>query len=217
MAIGNEDVIDCRPADLLPAEMEKLEKEIGSLAHAEEDVLTYAMFPDIGKEFLQQRNDNTLIPEPLEPADTDTTGGKAATEFNITMHGETYHIQVTGKGYPQQHARPYYISVDGVPEEVMLESLEEIALGEHDLQPHAHTGKRPRATEPGHVTTSMPGTIVDILVEVGANVSAGDPVIITEAMKMETEIQAPISGEIKAIHVIKGESVTPDEALIEIG
>ena len=51
MAIGNEDVIDCRPADLLPNEMDKLRKDIGTLAHNEDDVLTYAMFPDIGRTF----------------------------------------------------------------------------------------------------------------------------------------------------------------------
>jgi pyruvate carboxylase subunit B len=62
----------------------------------------------------------------------------------------------------------------------------------------------------------MPGVIVDVLVSVGDKVSAGDPVLVTEAMKMETEIQAPIEGTIKEIHVQKGDSVNPDESLIEI-
>ena len=76
--------------------------------------------------------------------------------------------------------------------------------------------QRPRAMRPGHVTTSMPGTIIDVLVEIGQEVKAGDPVLVTEAMKMETEVQAPISGKVTAIHVTKGESVNPDETLIEI-
>jgi pyruvate carboxylase subunit B len=62
----------------------------------------------------------------------------------------------------------------------------------------------------------MPGTVIDVLVEVGAAVQAGDPVLVTEAMKMETEIQAPIAGTVQAIHVAKGDSVNPDETLIEI-
>ena len=62
----------------------------------------------------------------------------------------------------------------------------------------------------------MPGVIVDVLVSVGDEVKAGDPVLVTEAMKMETEIQAPIAGTVKAIHVAKGDSVNPDETLIEI-
>lgn len=219
MAIGNEKVIDCRPADLLPPEMDKLRKEIGNLAKSEEDVLTYAMFPELGKEFLEQREAGKLIPEPLEPPNSDTGNGKAATEFNVTLHGESYHIKVTGRGYPKEHLRPYYVTVDGMPEEILLESLDEITLGAESAggdHPHSVAGKRPRATSPGHVSTSMPGTIVDVLVSVGDEVNAGDPVLITEAMKMETEIQAPIKGIIKAIHVTKGESVNPDEALVEI-
>ncbi len=216
MAIGNEDVIDCRPADLLKPEMAHLKKDIGSTAQSDEDVLIYAMFPDIGKDFLEQRNSNSLIPEPLELADTEVGNRKAATEFNITMHGESYHIKITGTGYPKQHQRPYYISVDGVPEELMLEALDEVSLDNNNEEAHHLSGKRPRASKPGHVTTAMPGVIVDILVTVGDKVKAGDPVLITEAMKMETEVQAPVSGEIKIIHIIKGDSVTPDEALIEI-
>ncbi len=80
----------------------------------------------------------------------------------------------------------------------------------------AKGSSRLKATEPGHVTTSMPGIIVEVLVKVGDKVSAGDPVLVTEAMKMETEVQAPIAGTIKAIHAQKGDSVNPDEALVEI-
>ncbi|MGD8546446.1 MAG: sodium-extruding oxaloacetate decarboxylase subunit alpha [Thiohalophilus sp.] len=219
MAIGNEKVIDCRPADLLPPEMDRLRKEIDNLAKSEEDVLTYAMFPELGKEFLEQREAGKLIPEPLEPPNSESGNGKAATEFNVTLHGESYHIKVTGRGYPKEHLRPYYVTVDGVPEEILLESLDEISLGGEaaaEGQTRSAAGKRPRATSPGHVTTSMPGTIVDVLVNIGDEVNAGDPVLITEAMKMETEIQAPIKGIIKAIHVTKGQSVNPDEALVEI-
>lgn len=220
MAIGNEEVIECRPADLMPDEMDKLRQEISELAKSEEDTLTYAMFPDLGREYLEQRAAGTLMPEPLEPADSNTNGGKkAATEFNVSMHGETYHVKITGKGYTTQDKRPYYISIDGVPEEVLLEPLEEISLGEGEegKRRTALSGSgRPRATEPGHVTTSMPGNIVDVLVNVGDEVKAGDPVLITEAMKMETEVQAPVSGVVTEIHVKKGESVTPDETLIEI-
>jgi len=221
-AIGSEDVIDVRPADLIPPELNKLKSEIGGLAQSEEDVLTYAMFPDIGREFLQQREDGTLEPEVLLPVD-DTTNAMcmAATEFNVAIHGESYHIKVNGTGYRNQPTRPYYISIDGVPEEILVEPLDSISIaqgnnnGETQLT-QQNTGERPRATEPGHVTTSMPGTIVDVLVALDDKVNAGDAVLITEAMKMETEIQAPISGNIKMIHVKKGDSVTPDEMLIEI-
>jgi len=222
-AIGNEDVIEVRPADLLQPEMDNLREEIGELAKSEEDVLTYAMFPDIGREFLEQRALGSLHPEPLEPIpDTSGEACMAATEFHVTLHGETYHIKVTGTGHRTQEQRPYYISVDGVPEEIMVEALDEIPTGGGESAAAgggaapARASKRPRATSPGHVTCSMPGTVVDVVVNVGDTVNPGDPILIVEAMKMETEIQAPIAGKVTAVHVSKGDKVNPDEALVEL-
>ncbi len=62
----------------------------------------------------------------------------------------------------------------------------------------------------------MPGTIVEVKVKIGDKVNAGDGALVIEAMKMENEIQATKSGVVIAIHVKKGDSVTPDETLIEI-
>ena len=220
-AIGNEDVITCRPADLIDPEMEKLRDEIGTTAKTDEDVLTYAMFPEIGRNFLEQRNEGTLVPELLEPVPGDAQAYcVAATEFNVAMHGENFHIKVTGTGHKMQDKRAFYINVDGVPEEVIIESLDEVVTS-GDMETARSSSRsagssRPKATAPGHVTTSMPGVIVDVLVSVGDKVAAGDPVLVTEAMKMETEIQAPIAGTIKEIHVQKGDGVNPDESLIEI-
>lgn len=219
-AIGNEDVIDVRPADLLKDEMHALKDEIGALAASDEDVLSYAMFPEIARNFFEQRKADTLVPEPLEDASTAaaTQSGSVPVEFNVTMHGETYHIKVTGAGHKSQNRRPIYVSVDGSPEEIMVETLEEIDAPENGNGHHRTVkgSRRPKAQAPGHVTTSMPGTIVDVLVKVGDEVKEGDPVLITEAMKMETEIHAPITGKVTAVHVAKGDAVNPDEALIEI-
>jgi len=221
-AIGNADVIDCRPADLLDPEMDKLREDIGALANSEEDVLLYAMFPEIGKDFLQQREAGTLSPEPLErpPADHDHYCA-VATEFNATLHGETYHIRVTGSGHKTEDKRPFFINIDGIPEEIMLETLDEVIASDNGQNALGKTAsskgsKRPRATSPGQVTTPMPGVIVDVFVSEGDKVKAGDPVLVTEAMKMETEIQAPIDGTVINVYVNKGDSVNPDEALIEI-
>ncbi|MEJ2566354.1 MAG: sodium-extruding oxaloacetate decarboxylase subunit alpha [Gammaproteobacteria bacterium] len=216
-AIGNEDVIDCRPADLLKDEMHDLRDEIGELATSDEDVLSFAMFPEIARGFLEQRKAGTLVPEPLElPGEPATDKGAVPVEFNVTLHGETYHIKVTGSGHKNQNRRPFYVSVDGSPEEIMVETLEELISGENGREPMVQGSRRPKAQAPGHVTTSMPGTIVEVLVKVGDAVNEGDPLLITEAMKMETEIHAPIAGTVATVHVAKGDTVNPDEALIEI-
>ncbi len=218
-AIGNEEVIECRPADLLKPELDNLRDQAGALAQSEEDVLTFAMFPEVGREFLEQREKGELKPEPLEPMPSENGHISAApTEFNVTMHGETYHIKVTGTGHKNRQQRPFYITVDGQPEEVNVETLEELFSEVTDAAPakSGNGSKRPRATKQGHVTTSMPAAIVEVMVKVGDEVKAGTPLLVTEAMKMESEIQAPVAGKVTAVHVVKGDRVTPDEALVEI-
>jgi pyruvate carboxylase subunit B len=218
-AVGKEEMIECRPADLLKPELDELRNEAKKLANSDEDVLTVAMFPEIGRQFLEHRADGTLVPEPLEPPETITENAQAApTEFNVSYHGESYHIKVTGAGHKGQAERQFYFSVDGVPEEILIETLDEIVLGGGTTGAVAESiaGKRPAPSEQGDVTTEMPGNIVDVLVSEGDEVEAGQPVLITEAMKMETEITAPVSGKVEAIYVQKDDAVNPKETLISI-
>jgi len=220
-AIGNEPVIECRPADLLRSEMNDLRIQIEGIAQSEEDVLSYAMFPEIGRKFLEERNAGTLKPEALEtPPDANLCPAisEAPVEFKISFHGETYHIKVTGTGHKTKAQRPFYVVLDGMPEEVLVESIEEIIPNANAARVATPKGSgRPKATKPGHVTTAMPGTIIDVVVHIDQEVMPGDPVLVIEAMKMETEIQAPIAGKVIAIHVVKGDTVVPDDALLEIG
>ncbi|MCR4300258.1 MAG: sodium-extruding oxaloacetate decarboxylase subunit alpha [Sulfuricaulis sp.] len=222
MAIGNDEVITCRPADKIKPELHRLREEIGELAKSEEDLLTYAMFPEIGRKFLEERAAGTLAPEALKPpksAAAISLPAYAPTDFNVTMHGETYHIRVTGAGHKTEEQRPFFVSVDGVPEQILIETLTETIpteAGMVDTRRASKGSKRPKASKEGHVTSSMPGTIVDILVKAGAKVKAGDPVLVIEAMKMENEVPAPVAGMVKAVNVAKGDSVNPDEALVEI-
>lgn len=213
-AIGSEEVIDVRPADLLKPELARLREEIGSLAKSEEDVLTFAMFPDIGRKFLEERAAGTLKPEELLPVPSGQgaapVGGEGVpTEFVVDVHGESYRVDITGVGVKGDGKRHFYLSIDGMPEEVVFEALNEYVAG-------GASGKRKQAGAPGDVSTTMPGNIVDVLVKEGDTVKAGQAVLITEAMKMETEVQAPIAGKVKAVHVAKGDRVNPGEVLVEI-
>lgn len=225
LAVGNAPTIDCRPADLLEDEMDRLRTESEGLAKSEEDVLTYAMFPDMAKTFLQERNAGTLKPEPLLPKEAAASKGSryAPSEFNVTLHGETFHIKLTGSGHHGEEQRPFYVSVDGIAEEVLVETLSEIQVSggsttdrKKTSSEPARSNGRPRPTHEGCVTTAMPGNIVDVKVKAGDKVNAGDGVLVIEAMKMENEIQAPKRGIVVAVHVQKGDSVTPDESLLEI-
>jgi pyruvate carboxylase subunit B len=210
-AVGNEEIIESRPADALKPELDKLRQDIGELAQSEEDVLTYAMFPDLGREFLQQRQDGTLKPEPLLPVGDTSNDNKEpiATEFKVDVHGESYDIAITGVGDVGGGKRKFYISIDGMPEEVTFEALNEyIKEG---------GGGRKKASGPGDATAPLPGNVVEVLVAEGDQVEAGQALLVMEAMKMETELMANVAGTVNAVHVSKGDRVTPGETLIEIG
>ena len=228
-AVGDAEVITCRPADLLAPEMVKLQTESDRIAKSEEDVLTYAMFPDIGKTFLQERNAGSLKPEALHTKESANAAAArfAPNEFNVTLHGETFHIKLTGSGHAGEEKRPFYVSVDGIAEEVVVETLDEIEVSGGSATSNGNKSSskkkaattssgRPRPHHAGCVTTAMPGTIVAVKAKVGDKVKAGDGLLVIEAMKMENEIQASTTGTVVAVHVSKGDSVTPDESLLEI-
>ncbi|WP_026602427.1 sodium-extruding oxaloacetate decarboxylase subunit alpha [Methylomonas sp. 11b] len=219
-AVGKEEVIECRPADLLKPEFEHLRNEIAHLAMNDEDVLSFAMFPEIGKQFLELRSTDSLVAEPLELDETPASAEvkKAPTEFNVALHGESYHVKVTGAGPKNQSLRHFYFTVDGMPEEIVIETLDEIVLdgGAQGAVQSAIASKRRRPSQPGDVVTSMPCNIIDVLVKEGQKVNAGQSLLVTEAMKMETEITAPVAGIVKAIYVAKGDAVNPNEVLVEI-
>ncbi|MBI5005860.1 MAG: sodium-extruding oxaloacetate decarboxylase subunit alpha [Nitrosomonadales bacterium] len=228
LAVGDAEVMTCRPADLLEDEMNRLKAESETFAQSDEDVLTYAMFPDIGKTFLQERNADTLKPEVLQPKEAASHAAEryAPNEFKVTLHGETFHIKLTGSGHHGEAQRPFYVSVDGISEEVSVETLNEIEVSgrrsgdgrskKKSVTTSAANTSRPRPSHQGCVTTAMPGTIVDVKARIGDKVEAGDGLLVIEAMKMENEIQAPQSGVVVSIHVKKGDSVAPDETLVEI-
>jgi pyruvate carboxylase subunit B len=170
------------------------------------------MFPDIGREYLQQRKDGSLVPELLLPeatAKNRTMNSTVATEFKIDVHGETYDVAITGVGDVGGGKRKIYVSLDGMPEEVTFETL-----GQYVSE--AKGGERKKATEPGHVSAPLPGNVVDVLVAKGDSVKEGQALIAMEAMKMETELLANISGIVQVVYVEKGDRVTPGEILIEI-
>ena len=184
------------------------------------------MFPDIGQTFLQERNAGSLKPEVLHSKEAVNTSAAryAPNEFNVTLHGETFHIKLTGSGHAGEEKRPFYVSVDGIAEEVIVETLDEVevsggsngAKNGSKKKVSSNSNGRPRPTHAGCVTTAMPGTIVAIKVKIGDKVKAGDGVVVIEAMKMENEIQAAANGTVVAVHVSKGDTVTPDETLLEI-
>jgi pyruvate carboxylase subunit B len=222
-AIGHEEPIKTRPADRLEPELDALRKDLPASATTVEDQLSFALFPAIARDFFEAREKGDLVPEPLTgslPKGPAVAGELhlAPVEFNVTVHGETYHVKVSGSGRKTDGRKPYYIRVNDKLEEVSLEAIQEVLAGVPEAQDMGTGGKprRPRPSKPGDVAPPMPGRVVKVLVAKDDQVKAGEPLLIIEAMKMESRVPAPIDGTVTAILVAEGDNVKTDETLIQL-
>jgi pyruvate carboxylase subunit B len=222
-ALGGEGVIEGRPADLLEPELPKAAREIADKTQNPDDILSYALFPNVAAGFFDERARGELNPEPLAPRESKGPAVAhelklAPLEFNVTVHGESYHIKVTGSGRKTDGKKPYYIKVNDRLEEVHLEPLVEVLTGAPEAPEigGAQTSRRPKPKGPGDVATSMPGKVIKVLVAQGQAVKKGDLALIVEAMKMESQVLAPIAGTVKTLYVTEGDDVKTDETLLVV-
>ncbi len=223
-AIGDEDPVTGRPADLLAPELSAAAEAIKDVTKNIDDILTYTLFPNVAREFFAKREEPQALTE--QEGKTASTENRpvspppilAPSEFNVKIHGETFHVKLGGVGHPEEGGRPYFIYVDGQLEEVMVESLLEVvpsAAGQIDVKAGGRS-TRPKAAHDGDVTAPMPGVVVRVDVAVGETVLQGQAVLIVEAMKMQSEVHTSIAGVVKMIYVLQGDRVNPDEVLVEI-
>lgn len=210
--LGDETAIEIRPADQLTPEMDKAMEHAGAFAKSEEDQLIVAMFNEVGLEFLKRRETDTLDPEPLEEkTETGTLSQSIGQEFAVELQdglqGERYRIKITG-GETQGEARRIELEIDGEPETVLIT--------DGTSAPVIASGGRPAPQSPGDIATTMPGLIVEVLVEEGNKIEKGSPLFVIEAMKMQNEIASPVAGTIEKIYISKDDHVEPGETLIAI-
>jgi pyruvate carboxylase subunit B len=222
-AIGDDQPIKTRPADRLEPELEAVKNDLPASATTMEDQLSFTLFPSIARDFFEAREKGDLTLEPLESFSSSGTAAAtdlhlAPAEFNVTVHGETYHVEISGSGRKVDGRKPYYIRVNDKLEEVSLEPIQEILAGVPE-SPDTDTGakrKRPRPSKPGDVAPPMPGRVVKVLVALDTLVKTGAPLLIIEAMKMESQVPAPIDGKVTAILVAEGDNVKTDETVIQL-
>jgi len=222
--LGDEEPIyDRRPADLLEPELPAVREEAKEAgARTEEDILSYALFPVVAREFFEWREKVEKGEAPAEPPldlEEAPSSEKAPVEFNITVHGEQYHVQIAGRGEETAGGKTFFIRLDGRLEEVVLQPIREVEVsgaGYEIAEGAPVQPKRPKPRDLGDITSPISGKVVNIKVSVGQEVKEGDVLLVVEAMKMENEIHSPVDGVVEEILVQVGENVNPDEVLIRI-
>jgi pyruvate carboxylase subunit B len=220
--LGDEEPLyHIRPADLLEPELERIREEaIKAGAKSEEDVLSYALFPLVAKEFFEWREKGEPYVPELEEKEEEKREN-IPVEFVITVHGEQYHVQIAGRGERTQEGRTFFVRLDGRLEEVLLRPVRELSPTEVVSGDLSTLGKevKPKRSKPvalGDVASPISGKIVNIKVKPGDEVKEGDVLFVVEAMKMENEVHSPISGVVEEVLAQVGETVNPDEVVVRI-
>lgn len=200
------EAITCRPADVINDELEALTDELTKAAADKsitladdkvDDVLTYALFPQIGLKFLENRNN----PDAFEPVPTgEVEQAKAAAPKAANGGPEGYSVSVDGKVYE------VVVAPSG-------ELTSVVSKGPSDESGPQHAAVTANET----LNAPLAGNIFKLLVSEGSEVQEGDVVIIMEAMKMETEVRAASSGVISSINVREGDSVSTGDVLLTLG
>lgn len=196
--LNGEKAIDCRPADLLKPELAQLETDV--LRQAQEkgirlaactidDVLTVALFPQIGLKFLENR-ENPVAFEPLpqvaSPEAAVSTSPSSSGVYTVEVEGQAFVVKVSEGGDISQ-----------------LKMTTPVAT--------------PAPTGNGNaVTAPLAGNIWKVIVGEGQSVAEGDVLLILEAMKMETEIRAAQSGTVRNITVKSGDAVAVGDVLLTL-
>ncbi|EKF9301434.1 sodium-extruding oxaloacetate decarboxylase subunit alpha [Vibrio cholerae] len=199
--------ITCRPADLLQDELDHLTKELLEKAQVEkitladakvDDVLTYALFPQVGLKFLKNRHNPEAFeplpgkePAPVATAPASTKPAAGIESYSVKVDGVVYDVEVGPQG-----------------------QLTSVLPAGQKAAPKPTVATTTQGAEA--VAAPLAGTIFKIQVEQGDEVAEGDVLIVLEAMKMETEIRAARSGVIQELHVKEGDSVRVGASLLSL-
>jgi len=210
-ALDGKEAITCRPADLLEPELDVLTQELREKAKAEgftlesgereiDDVLTYALFPQIGLKFLKNRgNPDAFEPPPTEEQDAPKAAAAPvksgdASVYSVNVNGQSYVVQVS-EGGDVSNIKP--------------------VSGTAAAAPKTEGPVPAKNSEPQFAP--LAGNIFKVNVTVGQKVVEGEVLIILEAMKMETEVKAAKAGTIQSIKVAEGNAVSVGDELLTIG
>jgi len=186
--IGQEKPIEERPADLIKPQLKELQKEAQRMGilKKEEDLVTYALYPNIAPKFLRGDLKEEALPA-VKPTLTPPSASRTP-EFQVDVDGEVFNVRV----YP----------VSGAPSLKDLTTL-----------PAEKTSPKDRQ---GAVLSPMQGMVLRLLVKPGDKIEKGEPIIVLEAMKMEMPVESPYAGEVREVFVFESEIINAGDVLMVI-
>ena len=201
-----------RPGEYLdPVNFDEIRQELEAKDYGEvteQDVISYVLYPKVFDQFMQtkqQYGDLSLLDTP--------------TFFFGMRNGETVEIEIdTGKrliikletiSEPDENGyRTIYYVMNG--------QARRISIKDENIKTNTNLKPKVDKSNPSHIGAQMPGSVTEVKVTVGEEVKVNQPLLITEAMKMETTIQAPFNGTIKQVTVVNGDAIATGDLLIEI-
>jgi pyruvate carboxylase len=210
--LKEREAITVRPGELLePVNFNELKQELADkvgFVPSKEDVLAYALYPKVFEEYAKmydQFGDISVLDTP-----TFLYGLKLGEEVEIEIEkGKTLIVKLVSIGEPQHDGtRVMYFEMNGQSRELVIQDMTAEVDGSIALKANP--------ADPNQIGATMPGTVLKVVVNKGSSVKRGDHLLITEAMKMETTVQAPKDGIVKEIYASAGDAISTGDLLIEL-
>jgi oxaloacetate decarboxylase alpha subunit len=199
--------ITCRPADNLKPELELLEAEFDKIVADKgirvadekvDDLMTYALFPQVGVQFLENRDKPDFFePVPQEPSEFNTNDNSEGI-YTVSFEGQSYTVNVTSGG-----------DIESIGSSSAVTEVHNMVQKDAESDPSKFTAKE-------KVAAPLSGTIWKVLVSPNQSINEGDTLLILEAMKMETEVKAISAGTVISVDVKEGDSVTVGQLLLSL-
>ncbi|MFT7246379.1 MAG: oxaloacetate decarboxylase alpha subunit [Candidatus Azotimanducaceae bacterium] len=202
--LNGREPMTTRPADALAPEFDKLKAELIGLEKSkglifgesiDDDVLTYALFAQVGLKFLANRNNPDAF-EPVPGLEPTPSSAPSSAPVAATTGPETYTVAVAGQQFVVT------VSPGG--------DVTGATAAVHAAPPVA-------AASATGITAPLSGNIFKVIVQEGDHLESGDVVLVMEAMKMETEIRTSSAGQVSQIMVREGDSVSAGDTLVTLG
>ena len=210
-------VMTCRPADEIAPEWDKMVEESKKNGGngSDEDVLTYAMFPNVAPKFFAERAKgpvdaaSTFAKKPEAPAKASNGGS-----YTINVNGTAYNVTSDGKGNINVNGNAYNVSVGAAGASPAPAAAP--APAPKAAAPAPAASAAPVVTGGADINSPVAGTLLRYAVDAGSTVKTGDTVIVLESMKMELEVKAPCDGVVN-FTVTAGSQVASGQKLGSIG